>query len=722
MNKIYKLAALLLSILLLGACGNKATLPEESGEFDISDIINSSEGSPDSALYGTTLNNALTNNKETLYSENGKIEIAVGLSNEFSAAQYGFIVFVDGIRVPFTVKEIENCNESLMHIISMKKGEKDRVITVSFSDEYFAAERDCYVSIATVLNPNYLIKSTDYISFLPHHALAAYNFYKVRKTNGDSPFFSVSRNHTVYTLPESINALYEQTKGTESDPYGKSPLAEKTNSLDNTSEFILSSNNNFEAYTSCFACEKSTDFTLNIGCLGKSDSYRLSLYVNNELVPAFDGCLYCDITTERNKLKVIEAKISAESLKNYDEFNSLYLIAVPLNPSLDENDYTRPLKAASKLLYISENAEKVNELNEKYGSPEPSEEYSEVTGISKASSKTETSKTGSYSTQSETKANAAQAQTAATEYPLKNARGIWAFDNGTVLVQCRDWTIRVFDPETGTLTDKKINGGYDVKKLTDGLALIDSFNFSFKIYNTELKLLSEGEYPYNVMSGDEGALTVSNDGKSVIYEIKKSGSTVKNIYIDSIPTGSATKICTLTSSPSLGEVGFIDEFHSFDGKNALFTGAYAKKVTSNGDITYSTCHGTISKSGVITKWDSPSDFNTSNTFGNTLFVTDIGEFDGKVDMINLYSGKSTVTFNEACESYSATASQNLKYIASQSRLSGSNAIMLKIYEYSTMKVLYEKTISAAGRLPIDFCEKDSCAYILTNEKIIKVNL
>ncbi len=539
MNKIHRLAALILIFSLFCSCGKKVVSNEESTDFDLSKSgVTESDNS--TALYGTSLNNSLTDNKKTIHSENGKIKITVGITNVYTAAQYGFILFIDGVRAPFSTNE--STEEKQMHIINMSQNEKNREITIIFSDEYFAVDKDCYVSIATVLNPNYIIKSTDYINFLPHHALTAYNFYIVRKSAGDSPFFSVSRNHTAYSLPVTIEAMYNQTKGTADDPYGTSPLAKKTNSLDKTTEFLLSSNNNFEVFNSCFACQKGIDFTLKIGCLGKSDSFRLSLYVNNELIPAFDGCLYCDITTERDKLKVIEATIPSDCLKDCGEFNSIYLIAVPLKPSLNENDYVRPLKATSKLLYISENAEKVNKLNEKYSAPEPTEAFSELTKVFETQATPTKSNTNSENNKPETKSSHSPAQNSTSNYSIKNARNVWVFENGTVLIQTRDWTIHIFDPSKGTLSEKYIYGGSDIKKIDNGFAVIDTFEFSYKIYNTELTLLNEGSLPYSITEGDGGALTVSYDGKSLIYEVMKSGSLEKDIYIDTIPQSSPKRV------------------------------------------------------------------------------------------------------------------------------------------------------------------------------------
>ncbi len=769
MKRSYILIMALLVLVSLCACRNVAddTTVDDENAAAVADILESIGDNRRPGLYGTSLNNTYVDNAETLMSKDGKVEIKVGINNEYSKAEYGFIVFVDGARVPFKMNESDK--EKMMHTIVMDEEEAGRVVTVTFSDEYFEANKDAYVSIATLLNPSFMIKSTDYVSFLPHHALAAYNFYVVRKESGDGKPVSVDDELILdIDLPDEINSMYTQESTSFSDPDSMEGETKQTNALDSAPQFLFSKLGAFANIESCFACEKGQDFNVKIGCIGKSGNYRLSLYINHELVPAFNGKEYFDVNVDRDKLKVIDVNIDKNVFTDLDECNCMYLVAVPTDPIVDDTvEYVRPLKTNSQLLFVSEDSEKVNEFMEKYGhlsdenlsddettsepesgiikgdeefkplstSAENTEATKDTTAKEEKTTEKVTEKVTEKATEKATEKPTEKATEKVTEKTTKantysngytaysddDIRDIWCFENGTVLVQCRDWTIHAYDTENKRIKSAGINGNTDVKKLDNGIAILDSFDFTFAIYDTELKLIKKGKLPYN--EGDEVTFTVSNDGKSIIY-CAKDKNLNNNIYIDSVSLNSKKLVCKLADSSQVGEVAWIDDFYAFDGKTALFIGSYNAKISSVGGCEQYNCFGSVSSKGVIKKQVDDADaYKGVVAKGSNMAVVDNANDDGVCEMWSLDKGSRKISFPTTGESYGVNASENLKYVATQARVEGENKMTIRIYEYSSMKLLYKGTFNSDGRHSLDFVESKNRAYIVEdNNKVVEIKL
>ena len=773
MKKLNVITLFLFIFLLHCSCG---LVPSNNADETNTDIasgnVDYGEDIRHPPLYGTSLNNSYTDNRKILLSKDRKIQIKVGISNVYAKAEYGFVVFVDGVSVPFRINE--NNEEKMMHIIAMDENEEDRLVTVELSDKYFPAATDVYVSISTLLNPNFMIKSSDYINYLPHHALAAYNFYIVRKDEGEAPTVSVCDDIAeVYPLPEEINSMYEQRKGTPEDPDGVSPDAELSNSLENTTVFLLRTTDDFTKLESGFACEKDRDFNGKIACIGKDGSFRLSLYINHKAVPAFDGCEYVDITTKRDELKVIDVSLSKDVLMGFDEYNSIYLIAVPLNPSMnDEIEYVRPIKTTSQVFFLSEDAQKVKEFLENFGYlheedsvTEPPEDIIEATTVpdkiyaistqenststtqyAEATSeppslmsvsttqekavettKKEIEETNDIAVSTTNPSKIDETQEESTTYPeidtdisdsysTEFIRDVWSFQNGAVLVQCKDWSIHIYDTESETIKKDSITGGYDVKKLDNGIVVINTYDFSFKIYDSKLQLINQGKLPYSF--GDEVAFAISSDGNSIIYCVNE-GSNGNNVYINNVALTSKKLVCKLSDSSSVDDLVWIDEFLSFDGEKALFYGSYIQNISVDGFSERNSCFGIINSSGAVKKQNDATGYNSYIAKGKNMLIVDIAETDSKVELWSLNTGYKQISLKNSLESYGAFASENCKYIATQAYSNSDNKLTVKIYDYSKMTLLYKQTFTSSGRLDIDFSESDSCVYIVNGNKIIK---
>ena len=126
--------------------------------------------------------------------------------------------------------------------------------------------------------------------------------------------------------------------------------------------------------------------------------------------------------------------------------------------------------------------------------------------------------------------------------------------------------------------------------------------------------------------------------------------------------------------------------------------------------------------GAVKKQNDTTGYNSYMAKGKNMLIVDIAEMDGKVELWSLNTGNKKISLKNSEESYGAFVSENCKYIGTQTYSSSGNKLIVKIYDYSTMALLYNKTFSVSGRLDMDFNESDSCAYIVNGNNIIEVNL
>lgn len=112
----------MLSLILFGGCVSVSN--NEIEDTDFAYLMDMEDNNRNPSLYGTSLNNSLTDNRKNICSKNGQVEILVGINNEYSKAEYGFAVFVNGVRIPFSINEDDN--EKMLHVISMEEEERNR--------------------------------------------------------------------------------------------------------------------------------------------------------------------------------------------------------------------------------------------------------------------------------------------------------------------------------------------------------------------------------------------------------------------------------------------------------------------------------------------------------------------------------------------------------------------------------------------------------------------
>ena len=732
---------LLLLVAIFASC--KSSIDEPQNQIELM------RNNPNySGTYSTSLN-SITKNNEPIDCSQDFVTLDFGITNGDLPAEYGFILFIDGVRKPFTTNE--HASMETMQIIKMESNEDDRRISVTFPSNIIPTGRPVYANVATILNPNYKLKSTEYISFLPHHSLAAYTFYQLERTGDEieSPRIS-DKIDSVKKLPTEIESNYNGKIGSAEDPFAEDPSVPTVNSLDTNNFFEFATNGVFDGLFSYFTSETSKDLEVQLACLGINNSFRLSFYINHKLVPAFNGSDYCDVDTERDKLKIVNITVPSAMLAQLDEISHAYLIAVPLEPSLKEEDYDRPQKTNTNLLYIS-SSKKIKEFKDYLENVEDEpivtsapvkSDVSESKKQSTVSSSSVTTITSSLATTTTTRNNndtqtsVDKTVSSSTNKIKENILEILAYENNSVLIRLSDGKLYQYDVDNNKIGSKTVSvsetidsifGGKAqknarIQKIDNGFALYFRISGKYEIYNTNFEKIDGGKLPFS--NDDEVEVCFSNNGKRIVYCVNEGAKAT--VYSNNLKMNDRKKILSLGNDKTMGAVVWLDEIVAYNENFLLFYGSYNHSVKSD-STTRKSCFGSISASGNILKQNDLND-NTYNYTGNHLVVTDnsapLGRAtDGTVEYWDVKTGKkSSFSFQKGNESRWATVSSGGKYIASQELNDTSNKLVLRIYSVSSKKLLFSKEFSSSAPLPMDFCENGKFAVVANNKNIEKITL
>jgi hypothetical protein len=276
-------------------------------------------------LYGTEVWN-VTDWLQIIDFNDEPITLEVLINNTHDEAEYGVILFVDGIRLPFTTNE--HSESDYMQVFRFQ-GEEESFVSVTFSPTFVAQGETVAVNIATILNPRFRLESMDFVNYLMHHRILPASPYHVRINTVSETEIPIS--NTVDDIEPTPQELQEQ----------------HANSDENV-QFMLYQNS-LEPLEHYFTVQRGEDLQLSLACFGDSGSYRVSLYINHEIVPAFNGKEYFDVDVELNLLKTRHINIPANVLELFDEFSHIYFIAVPL----EQGDIVALAKSQTMILHIT---------------------------------------------------------------------------------------------------------------------------------------------------------------------------------------------------------------------------------------------------------------------------------------------------------------------------------------------------------------------------------
>ena len=310
MKKII-LSLLIASIMLLFGCG-KESVENSISQNNYNPFSNYEKESNEQvdAMFGYGLVDPAVDGK---IKYNKDMSLDFWIENAGNDNDFGFMIYIDGVRQDISV---DGSEISDVYTIDVPSGER-KTFNVKFEPNVTKYSDTLSLDFVLMFDPDYMPDSPTAIfgnrQNINSINLTMIDVAKDIKLSGDS--ISVKSEN----IPNDIKQEYIEYD--ESGNISGNSLEEST--------FItaLKSNKKLDDNTPNAV---STADDLEIRLLGgKEGSWRISLYIDNKMVPAFNGNYYADMKASSNEMSSYIVDLSEYKIED-TEFGSIYCIAVPL--------------------------------------------------------------------------------------------------------------------------------------------------------------------------------------------------------------------------------------------------------------------------------------------------------------------------------------------------------------------------------------------------------
>ena len=314
MKKIF--CFLLVLIATLGLCSCNHSTNENGDKTPGVDVSESASGEQikTTILYGITSPDP---DKRILEYNGEPVEIKFNAQNGPTNAEWGLRIYVDGYLQPFDVE-----NEQY-DLYCFKLNSDEAVdINLSFTPVTGEVGDELKVNFILYLNPSYVLHDENYVGYDNNHKITQLLPWKLIVNNSVEKQKQTFQNLTC----QSFSEIPDKIKNDLSNQFDENnqPI-----DLLKTNTFIeqFQSDDNYNTVTIQNSLLKTY-----IRGYGKAEKYRLSLYVNHELVNAFDGKPYCIFEIKDGLMTEVETSVAYDFV-NDDNF--AYIIAVPISEEYD---------------------------------------------------------------------------------------------------------------------------------------------------------------------------------------------------------------------------------------------------------------------------------------------------------------------------------------------------------------------------------------------------
>lgn len=270
-----------------------------------------------------------------LLTYNGKpLSFEYSLYNPEASAEWGIEVYVDGILQNITVypENTSAAQNTNMYVTNLENGER-KIIRIEFMPNTGKAGETLELNVCSFLNPDYMIDGADYTSFLPFHRLSPGYTMKIQMNkDAQNPVKVAEFNGRYEEVPQEIIDSFNSINSSNEieNVYDRQQIFDICKSDENESVINLSGKRD----------------TLEVFGYGKPGTYRISVYINNQIIKAFDSEYYCDAEVKENQKFLIEIPVEVENEKNH-----IYIVVLELG---DDSDVTNNyIKSSTKLLLVN---------------------------------------------------------------------------------------------------------------------------------------------------------------------------------------------------------------------------------------------------------------------------------------------------------------------------------------------------------------------------------
>ena len=296
----------------------------------------------------------LSDKSENLIYEGQNVNATIEVENGSEEVELGFIVFVDGFCVPFSLDKKSINNMSTVNLKSCEKSKHN----LSFSPES-GKKNDCLeVQIACIVEPNYIpsFNSGD-CSFGINHTMDALRTKLIMKTNAKKYKHNVKIQKPNGTITDELRETFlldENDYTTEQYEQvmrnAELPLSERKPDVTFAPNNIWGYNSYNDLNKTNIKISNQSVFKYNIMSMASEKyTYRTTIFINNKPVKTIDGydCIETNLSLSEYAIASLQCDISSFS----NETVIIYAIAVPTSGAND--CWTRAIKTHSLALIIS---------------------------------------------------------------------------------------------------------------------------------------------------------------------------------------------------------------------------------------------------------------------------------------------------------------------------------------------------------------------------------
>jgi hypothetical protein len=339
-------------VVLIVGCSNES----QNSNKDDSDNTNISNDNPfelndeDAVIMGT-IGHGFVNPKLDesgrrlpLQYNGGELEINYYVNASGKAKNVGFLVFVDGIPQPYKFNTTEAPYE-YMHIINLEEDNKDTPFTFFFTPVKGKQGDTLNVSITSIYNPAFIPDMKETSSYGGYHeALGVVN-----------PLFF---EKNAEALEASKIPKYDYLNNVS---LSKEPITDKLLEKYNVIQKVDLETLEKQVFSELYFDGESA---MNVDNLQVNDSgtlhvnfklfghpgvrYRNTFYINHQALSTNDGDTSFEVELAKGEVAVIDAEIDLERL---EDFNTFYVVSVPMNAEDFPDDVIVLQKTQSILLY-----------------------------------------------------------------------------------------------------------------------------------------------------------------------------------------------------------------------------------------------------------------------------------------------------------------------------------------------------------------------------------
>lgn len=603
---------------------------------------------------------------------NGKeLTLDIEMSNQGQEIKYAYFVYVNGIITEY--KTSENGEKALFHRFSNEEN-ASKTTRLYFTPVNCKKGEKATICVALMINPDFMLPDTSYVKFIPNHNITSIMPLEIA-INADSP---TDEKAEIADCMEKTPV----TKEFEAEFATPQPDDKDNNSLDNQTIFWLYQDSHMEG------CLKGDDITTaKIRAMGQPGKYILSLYVNHEMVPCFDGKYYtiCDVEREN----ITEYTVQFDS-SNLPSLNHIYIMAIPYV----KDGISWPHKTATKLLSLGEE-DKTETTTESVPSVPEADEPSE---------------------------DAEMIVTRGT--PEKIISG----GNGKLYLQYSNF-YALYNENNGketSLVSRKATE--NLIPMKNGFAVYDRYGSYMKMYDNSGELLNE--YNFSIPEGlYYNKFAISGDEAEILFAYTDYSNRISRLVVYDVHTLEERVVTEFTTTGEdvlkSGNIVSVSDIYGAD-KNTATLSVIRIKDYVNGYVETEEVIMTIDlQSGeyVLDNFEDEYEAPNSNfqiyqknylVLINQSPSNPYHEFDG----IIRYKGFADKNFSEfKCETGNETClvalSENGRYLATYDDNAITGEVTVRVYDVESGKVIYTTDKHSYGVMGMQVDEQARSLYILS---------